>query len=373
MLHRLTAAICAIGVCLSVKANAAPESHAPREPRRESTTVRGGAPPPPLVRSDDTVRVKVDEAIAAWRSGRWTDARAILEPMAASPALDSLSDLRETVLRYLADSTLFDGSLEINRRRTLARRHIEALFAEVKDWDPPRDAHGSEFYLLVDEVRASLAAERASSCRAERLSCSADLMELRVDHRGLQHRHSQLQADHDEQMVPIVHEVARNRGVAMLPLGIGHFYNDKFRLGALFLGSEALFGGIALALLIDRNVHLNCTREGRSFAHGAMTCSPPPSISDSQVVVRRNMEQVFGYVFLGTLILDVLTAQITFKKTRVISTREVPRRDLEDHLRTGDRRSPKRPRSTSSRVEMQWRASPTLLRSGGGAEVHLRF
>jgi hypothetical protein len=319
---------------------------------------------------------QLEAGIEAWRAGQWGAARRLLEPLAREGSVLADPLQAESALRYLADSTLFDDSLGLETRTGQARGYISRLFDRDPEWSPPPATHGSAFYDLVLEVREERASAEAADCEAERLACTADLHELRVDHATLEDEQAALEKKFDEDLVPVVREVALNRGVALIPFGVGHFYNRNNALGASFLSAEVAFGATGLALMLDRIINLKCRREGSSFTPGSMTCEPPDSVSDEDVVLRRNLEQVFGFLFLGTLAVDVIVAQITFKKTRVISREEVPRKDLQRHLENAsseeERKARKRRRKRRD-DKVEARPAPAMIPGGAGVGLKLRF
>ncbi|MFV8756098.1 hypothetical protein ACNOYE_36565 [Nannocystaceae bacterium ST9] len=279
---------------------------------------------------DDHERL-VDMAIEAWRRGDWTEVRDLLEPLLREA--DEIADplLREAGLRYLAEATLYDEGLETAEREQLARGYIERLLDHSPSWEPPSGLHGAAFYKLAAKVRSEREANQAAACKDQLMACEADLTELRVDHRSAIERAEELQRDLDADVVQRVDVIQRNRGLAIIPGGVGHFTNGKPVLGGIFLGTELLTGAAALGLLIFRSV--NCTRTN-GFQPGSLQC---PVAKDWQVEPRerqmniaRNAETVMGAAFLGAVIIDIVVAQWLFDGYQIVDAGTATRAELDD-------------------------------------------
>lgn len=263
---------------------------------------------------------KVDAAIQAWRSGDWARVRALLEPMLqhGGKLQDPLKE--ETALRYLADATLQDPDLAAVSTE-VATGYVNRLLA-LPDWRPPADTHSKQFYDLYNNLREQRDGARAAQCKAERASCSAELDELKVRHDTLRKDHDALRKAYSQQEVEVQEKVARNRAVALVPFGVGHFYNGRKGLGALFLASEIAFGGVGLAMLLWRQTY--CERTA-GFQRGSLQCEG----DRETVVLRRNVEQTFGLIFIGTVALDILIAQLTFRPYLTVKKSRVRRSELD--------------------------------------------
>lgn len=336
----------------------------------------------------------IDEAIDAWRSGDWTEVRDLLEPLLRNA--DEIADpvLREQALRYLTEATLYDEGLDEADREALARGYVERLLESAVDWAPPSGLHGRAFYDLVAQVRAERDASKAAACEGELLSCEADLGELRVDHRDLLRRHATLDRQYREQRVVVTESIQRNRGVALLPFGVGHFAEGNYVLAGSFLGLEVATGVAALSLLIYRSTTLGCSRTA-AFTFNSLVCDPGVDVNQQRrfedIAVRvRSAETALAWTFVGLVVADIVVAQALFKPTRPGRSRSVPRDDLEDEgidideLETqadedeaseGRRRprrgSPDEGEEGSAKLEI--RPIPVFLPGGAGLGVALRF
>jgi len=352
-------------VALALAVPAAPAAARPPNPR-------SGPPPEPSTENE-----KVEAAIKAWSSGDWTRVRTLLEPLVQGDRALAEPLLHETALRYLADATIQDQTLDENIRAELATRYVERLLASSPDWRPPVETHSREFYVLYNSLREQRDRSQAAQCFAERAACNADLEETRTRLGRLQGQHAALQKAFGEQEVEVREKVARNRAVALIPFGIGHFYNGRRGLGAAFLASELVFGGVGLGLLIARS--FNCNRE-KGYRPGSLSCQGEGL--GEPVVAQRNAEQAMGLFFLGTLALDVLIAQITFRPFLTVKSTRVRRKDLEaapdDDPATkkegprGDKKPARRSR-LESRDILQARPTPAFIPGGGGLGFSLRF
>lgn len=286
------------------------------------------AAPTPTPSSDEQ---RIDLAIDAWRRGDWTQVRNLLEPVLREG--DGVTDplLREAGLRYLAEATLLDPGLLPSDREELARGYVSRLLEHNSTWEPPGGLHGAAFYELAAKVRAERDALQAAACKDQLLACEADLTELRIDFRSAIERAEALQAELDADIVQRVDVIQRNRALAILPGGIGHFTNGKPVLGGAFLGAELLTGGVGLGLLIFRT--RACTRTA-GFQPSSLQC---PVERDEQIEPRqqqiniaRNAETVMGYAFLGTVLLDIVIAQILFEPYQVVDAGTATRGELDD-------------------------------------------
>ncbi|MFO7561095.1 MAG: hypothetical protein R6X02_00520 [Enhygromyxa sp.] len=316
----------------------------------------------------DDASERVDQAIEAWRKGEWTEVRDLLEPLVREG--DGIEDdlLRESALRYLAEATLLDEGLESSERRELAQGYVTRLLDTSQDWTPPSGLHGRAFYDLVAQVRSDRDAEARETCRGELLACEADKIEL-------EHEYETLEERYRSQQVQVTEITKRNRGLALLPLGIGHFTNDNFALGGTFLALEVATGAAGLGLLIYRARGLGCTRTN-GFAPKSLVCTfdgkdeeERPRLEDHVETVR-NAEIVMGYLFLSSIILDVVLAQVLFKSETVVDKGMKPREELETDAEDRRRR---RIRRQQPNAKLKLRPHPAYFPGGVGLGVTLRF
>ncbi|MBK8263925.1 MAG: hypothetical protein IPK80_21645 [Nannocystis sp.] len=356
-LLRIVAAL-ALGLLLPVHVAAAPP--------RSSSRQRPSQPERPP-ESDTEL---VDAALKAWAAGRWLTVRALLEPLVqAGDLADPL--LNETALRYLADATLLDPELDDSIRDQQAASYLRRLFALDPEWRPPPDTHGPKLYDFYNKMREQYERAKLEGCFAERAACDADLEDLKVRHDRLRAEHDALRRAYGQQEVEVREKVARNRAIALLPFGVGHFYNGNKALGATFLATELVAGGIGLSLLVYRDTQCDRTN---GFARASLQC-----VTDDPraLVRRRDAEQALGIAFIGLLVVDVVVSQVIFKPYVTVKTERVRRQDLDAAdpdaaptlPRPGRRQARVRPRDTLLRA----RPAPTFLPGGGGVGLSLRF
>jgi len=344
-----------------------------------ATGPAGARPPAPRAAPAEptTENEKVEAAIRAWSDGDWTRVRTLLEPLVQGDRNLAEATLNETALRHLADATLQDeATLDAQIRQELATGYIQRLLASSPDWQPPADIHSRQFYTLYNGLREQRDRAQFRECFGERSSCEADLAEQKAQLTRLQNDHAALRKAFGEQEVEVLEKVARNRAVALIPFGVGHFYNGRRGLGAAFLSGELVFGGVALGLFIARS--FNCTRT-RGFQFGSLECKG--SGNGDAVVARRDAEQAMGLFFLGAVALDIVLAQVTFRPYLTVKSTRVRRQDLETDtdaekrrgLRPGQAKEP-RPRSrTRTRDILQAAPAPAYIPGGGGLGLTLRF
>jgi hypothetical protein len=295
------------------------------------------APPSAAAPSDDT-ELRVEQAIAAWRRGDWTQVRTLLEPLVGRGDIeDEFSS--ESALRYLAEATLLDQTLDPNEREQLAKGYVTTLLDQNPEWTPPSGLHGRPFYDLVARVRGERDAVLAEACRGQLLSCEADLGELSVDYRVAQEKIAALQEDLANEDVFLTEVVKRNRGLALLPFGVGHLTNGNYALGGTFLALEVAVGAAGLGMLIYRATGYGCVRTD-GFNRQSLVCSvdaPDEELPQlrNEIEAVRNAETVMGYVFLGAVVLDVALAQVLFRPIEVVEKGQKTRRELESEIETG--------------------------------------
>ena len=335
-------------------------------------------PRTPAPAEPNTENEKVEAAIRAWSSGDWARVRILLEPLVQGDRNLAEPLLNETALRYLADATIQDeATLDAPIRVELATGYIQRLLSSSDDWRPPADIHGRQFYDLYNKLREQRDTARARVCIGELASCDADKAEASARLTRLQNDYAVLKKAFDDEEVEVREKVARNRAVALIPFGVGHFYNGRKRLGAAFLASELLFGGVGLGLFIARS--FKCSREGISFKPGALTCQGEGD--GKPVVLQRNAEQTMGLLFLGAVALDIVLAQVTFRPFLTVKSTRVRRQDLDkggdgDAGKTPRRRPSKAPAPTSrvrTRDILRVAPAPAYIPGGAGFGVTLRF
>jgi hypothetical protein len=291
----------------------------------------------------------LDQALDAWQRGEWARVRAILGPLLQDEGQLGDADRTATGLRHLADATLLDPSLDPAQRQALAAPAIERLLDLDPAYEAPADIHGAPFYAALDQARARRKEAQAQHCAIERTACQAELHQVMVDQAALTKEVAEARRKLDGQPVQVVQTRALNRAVALVPLGVGHFYNGRNGLGAGFLGTEVAVGAAALGLLLTRTIRYDCVRE-QGFRPGSLVCTAP-DLSREQVKDTRNAEQAFGLILIGTVALDVLIAQIMFQPVIVEKTRTTTRDELDEELerarppggaaRPGRRRAPR--------------------------------
>jgi hypothetical protein len=318
------------------------------------------APPPaaaPVQATDedtaDDTALRVEQAIAAWRKGNWTEVRDLLEPIVREADIPD-EFLRESALRYLAEATLFDESLDRDEREQLAKGYITRLLDVSPDWTPPSGLHGRPFYELVARIRGERDAVMAEACRGQLLSCEADLTELSVDYRVAQDKITALQNDLANEDVFLTEVVKRNRGLALLPFGVGHFTNGKYAIGGAFLGLEVVVGAVGIGMLIYRATNYGCVRTD-GFNRKSLVCSVEAEDEElprlrNEIEIVRNAEAVMGYVFLGSVVLDIALAQVLFRPIEVVEKGKKTRRELEAEIASQAASDSRQPRSREPRA-----------------------
>lgn len=288
----------------------------------------GRAAPP----TDDPAEVDpeaaLDDALSAWANGEWTEVRRVLEPLVADGASLGTAERDETALRYLAEATLLDVTLGPLDAKRMATTYVSRLLDTDPAWEPPPNIHDKVLEDLVKSVRADRERDAQARCDVERATCEADLSKRNNEYEDLEQQYLRLSLDYEAQDVEYVEYELANRLIAFVPGGVGHFTNNRIALGASFLAGEVVFGVTALTFTIRRNFVHNCTRTA-GFSPGSLECNPAPGVSQDQVLIERNLEQVFAGVFFGTLVVDVVLAQILFQDVREVRTRTVPRSELE--------------------------------------------
>jgi hypothetical protein len=105
---------------------------------------------------------------------------------------------------------------------------------------------------------------------------------------------------------------------------------------------------------------------------GELVCIPesgPGDTPDAEAIeARRKAEETMAWIFLGTVVLDVILAQALFKPSETVSVRRQPRKEL-DAASAPPQRTRTRPQRPRARVG----PSPAVVPGGGGVGLHVRF
>jgi hypothetical protein len=365
----LAAALCRVCLCLAMHAAPAAERKNGKEPEPEAPA------------HADALRAGRE----AWGRSAYGEARRILEPLAAD--IDRVKDPqdREQILLLLADSALNDAILDVDQRRSVARKQLELLMDADPNWQLAKGKYTDDLYDFYVELRVERGGRQAAQCEGRRISCGSDLENAKNDLLGEKKKYTALRTKYDDQEVEVREQVARTRILAALPLGFGHFYNagvgsrrrrggaapsrgDRIdlALGATFLVAEAAVGLTGLGLLIRRTVTDGCRRES-GFQSGSLVCDRSPDARDG-IIQRRKAEEVMAWTLLGVAVTDIIVAQVLFEEVETRSVTRVRRRDLDRGSSGGSapaRAAPKR--------RAKVRAAPSFGRSGGGFTIHVRF
>ena len=282
----------------------------------------------------DTAELAVLEAaVADWREGNWTEVRKALAPrLVDGGTLGGPEDTRRA-LTYFADATLQDTSLPEDERDALAREAVGRLLDENGEWAPPPANHLPPLYALTKQMKAEREQAEADACQVERAACNREYVRLGVDLRAVEKKLAALQEDYDKQEVIEVQKSQSGRGLALIPFGVGHFVAGRNGMGAGFLSGEVAFGAAGLSLLFVRTFRYDCNRTS-GFARGSLQCSVPSGLTEQQarqrVVALRNAEQTMGFLFLGSVVADIIVGQVLYKPSETRTTRKIKREDLGD-------------------------------------------
>jgi len=335
------------------------------------------APPPSTPPADEAApisKAEIDaevlaDAVALWGEGKYTEARKLLEPLAsAEPITDRL--VREKLLTHLADATINDPALPEDERRELAAGYINRLMDADVTWRMPPSFFSYELFSLYLDLRMERAEKAGEVCGANLVACESSVDNKENEIRRLQKDYKALEKDHAEQEVEVVDRVARSRAFALIPFGVGHFYNGDRILGGSFLAAEAAFGITGLTLLLYRTVADRCVRTN-GFQEASLVCDPRNENKSQETIAKqRKAEEAMAWLFLGTVVLDIVVAQIRFRPYETRSVRRIKRKDLEK--KGAEPPPPASPRSKRTpRAKVQ--ASPTFSPVGGGMSVDVRF
>lgn len=311
----------------------------------------------------------------AWESGDWAEVRRVLEPVAS--ARDRLTDprLRETALLYLGDATISDPTLDPSARRRLAGTHIQRLLDEDPSWRMPPDIYSPELYNLFLEIQEERSRKIDANCQAELTACQSDVRTEAERLEKLQAKYDELQVAYAEQEVEVRDRVARSRFLAAIPFGVGHFYNGALggprartdrALGATFLSAELIIGGAGLGLVLYRLIGDGCRRT-KAFQRGSLLCAGDDI---DGILRRRKAEEAMGWLFVGTVVLDIVLAQVRFRPVETINVQRVKRRELEAGEPAGAER-PRQRRRAAPRAKV--RPTGAIIPSGAGLGVSVDF
>lgn len=349
-----TLAAMTVAASLTV-APAAPEADAPAAPT-PADSLDAAAGKVAVVSRPPNPDAAIMAAEEAWNRGDFLEVRGLLEPIADSDPLDDRVE-REKVLVLLADATLSDSTLPSDERQVRVTGHLSRLMDTNTQWRLPRKVYSPELYDLYLDVRERRLADAGSQCEADKLACEADADAVGADLSDTQRSLDALQKQYDSQEVEIGEK--RSRALALIPLGISHFFNGDRAIGATFLAVEAGVGIAGLSLLAVRATVHGCRRT-RNFQSGSLVCNPRGDITEEQVVNQRLAEETMAWLFVGTVVLDILIAQLRFKEFEF--TDRVPRSELENYDK-GRRRRDRKRRAT---------VRPTTGASLKGASMGLR-
>jgi hypothetical protein len=225
--------------------------------------------------------------------------------------------------------------------------------------------YGESTYEAFARMQRTLEDEAAKLCKFEVAACNADAASLQAEFARLREDHEQLSTEFEQQEVEVRDFGVRTRALALLPFGLGHFYNNRPKLGASFLATEVAFGATALGLLLTRVVKYNCARTA-GFKSSSLDCDIEDTPSNRrQILAVRQSEEVFAWLFLGAVVSDIITSQILFRPYGEIRRRTVPRNELDDPGTASD--------ATSSRALLKIRPQTSVSRRGLSVGLTLDF
>lgn len=317
-------------VCASLALSAAPAAAA-----QPATPVE--------IPSDD--QEVVERAEQAWIRGDWATVQALLQPVATDP--DRLEDkrLREKGLCLLADALVNDPDIDEQERDEQAGAYLEQLLDADPDWRLPPAIYSPNLFELFAKVQDRRSQQTSMQCEVDRNACEADLAATEADLEDLRKRHAALQQRFADQDVEVRDRIARSRVFASIPFGVGHFYNGDRVLGGIFLGLELAVGATGLAFITYRVVADGCRREA-GYQRGSLICTNQDL---DAILARRKAEEAIGWVFFGSIALDIFLAQYRFKPFKTQTVQRVPRRVLDaeggETGRSPRRRRPRKPRA----------------------------
>lgn len=373
-LSALLSSITALAVALApAPATAAPAGAPAPAPAVDAPD---DALPPVEVPEDDGEAI--EQANDFWAKGEWAKVRATLEPVADDPKRLRDASQSERALLLLADATISDIRNDFSARRKLATPYLSRLMDADSAWRMPPDIYSPELYDLFVELQEERSRTIDANCQADLMACKSDRATDAEAYRDLQNKHNDLQKDYAEQEVEVRTRVPRSRFLAAIPFGVGHFYNGAVggprsrtdrALGAAFLSAELAFGGVGLTLILYRLIGDGCRRTG-AFRRGSLQCVGDDDRREA-VLRRRKAEEAIGWFFWGSMILDVVLAQVRFQKFEEVSVDRVKRRELEAAEPDGGGRNPRRTRRNKPRAKV--RPTSSLIPGGGGLGVRVEF
>ncbi len=339
----------------------------------------GGRTGPSAVENRDA-NDALAQANAAWERGAFAEVRRLLEPLADDEATLADPQRRQAVLVLLADASLGDTSLNADERLEQARAHLEKMMDLDASWRLPKKFYSPELYDLYVELRIERAGRAGTSCEAGRIACTSDLEGARSEVDKLTTRYADLDRKFNSQEVEVRELVARNRILAAIPGGFGHFYNGEPGLGGAFLATELAIGAAGLGLLIRRNVVDGCRRT-RGFQGGSLVCDlrGDADLDGSRregLVRRRKAEEFMGWALLVAVAIDIVIAQVRFKPFKTNTVKRRPRRELDReaagaNAASGPDLPRRRTRPRGPRASL--RAAPTVGPQGVGLGMDVRF
>ncbi|MEM7157510.1 MAG: hypothetical protein AAF799_32015 [Myxococcota bacterium] len=323
----------------------------PTQARAHAQTTAPPAPAPASATDEEAV----EQAQAAWSRGGWAEVRSILEPVADDTERLTDARMREKALCLLADATVNDPELDVEMRRQDASQYLERLLDADPSWRLPPAIYSPELFELFADVQDQRSEQKSMQCDADRNACKADLAEANASIDQWRADYETLEQKYEDQEIEVRDRVARTRIFAAFPAGIGHFYNGEPGLGATFLATEAVLGLTGLTLILYRNIADGCQRD-QGFQRGSLVCS---NRDLDGIVRRRKVEEAMGWMFLGSIALDILIAQLRFRPYTLTGKERVPRRELDAQTGNTEERSRRRKRKAKPRAKVR----PT---GGGG-------
>lgn len=328
---------------------------------------RAWAQPPATaieVPEDDATAVEL--AQEAWSRGGWAEVREVLEPVAEDSERLTDERLRERALCLLADATVNDPDLDEQERRLQAAAHLERLLDADPSWRMPPAIYSPELFELFADVQDQRSRQISAQCEADRNACEADLAEANDELSTLRMRYDTLEEKFYDQEVEVRRGISRSRVFAAIPAGIGHFYNGDRAIGAGFLAGEAVLGLTGLTLILYRTIADGCRRE-EGFQRGSLVCA---NRDLDGILRRRKAEEAVGWMFIGSIALDILVAQLRFQPYTLETTERVPRRELDS---AKDPKAPRRRRDRKATPRAKVRPTGGVGPNGAQLGVTVRF